>query len=67
MNALCIFMLFVPIESIFNRYMIGIGNPLSLLFMIVCAKISISTRNEVCHWSNNALTEATEIGQTPLK
>ena len=40
-NALLGMMLFVVIESIFNRYLIGIGNPLSLLFIMVCAAVGL--------------------------
>ena len=39
--ALSMFMLFVLIESVFNRYMIGVGNPQSLLFLILCAKLAL--------------------------
>ena len=40
-NALLGMMLFVVIEFVFNRYLIGIGNPSSLLFMIVCAAVGL--------------------------
>jgi len=40
-GAVTMFMLFVLIQSIFNRYIFGIGNPLSLIFLVVCGKLAL--------------------------
>jgi hypothetical protein len=45
--AILILILFVVLQSIFNRYLVAIGNPLSLAFLIICAKISVLSGSEV--------------------
>jgi hypothetical protein len=40
--ALFVIFAFVLIESVFNRYLLAIGNPMSLFFLFICVSVGLS-------------------------